>query len=162
MTSRSVLVAAALLSFALPARAQLAPRSVAVEALAAAPVGGAAAPGVAQGVEATTWLDGTLDLVVRVTTGAGARTGDRGAARWWAGTAGLRWSLAPGPVRPQLGLEAGWSVGADGGSRAAVGATAGLEWFLVRDLALRGGAALRGDVGGAWRAEVGVAGALYF
>jgi hypothetical protein len=32
----------------------------------------------------------------------------------------------------------------------------------VRDLALRGGAALRGDLGGRWRAEVGVAGALYF
>lgn len=164
MTTPRALVAAACLACALPASAQLAPRSIALEVLGSAPLArGAPAAHAAQALTATVWLDGAVEVVARVASGTAPRTEDRGAARWYGGTAGLRWSLAPGPVRPQLAVEAGWGEARGGGARLLLGAEVALEWFPRRDVAVRVAGALRTAAaapGG--RGELGVAGVLYF
>ncbi len=140
-----LLLSASLLALAAsPARAQLSPRMIALESGVSArfgPGAGACWPGA---VSAAVWLDGDLDLVLRLEFGTAPRTTDRPADRWLAGTGGLRWSFAPGPLRPQLFVEAGWVRGQRGAAdRLALGAGGGLEWFYARDLSVAVAAAVR-------------------
>jgi hypothetical protein len=155
MTLPRSLVAAALVLAGTPAAAQLSNRSIAVESGLSAPLraGGGAAETFA--LSATAWLDGDLEAVARLARWAGPRTPGRVPdGGGWTGTAGLRLSLLPEPLRPQLWIEAGWArvESPDGGAadRLALGAGAGLEWFVVRDVSV----AMRGAVRGAGAAQV--------
>jgi len=166
MTLPRTIALAVVLLAAAPARAQLANRSIALESSLSAPLraGEGAVGGLA--LVATTWLDGELEALARLAFGAGARTRDRAAAgEAWTGTAGVRLSLAPGPLRPQVALEVGWrrTVAPGGGTQGAavLGAGIGLEWFPARDLSL----ALRGGVrgaGGGPELDASLAAAAYF
>jgi hypothetical protein len=152
MALSRVLLAAALAAAAPRAGAQLSNRSIAVESGLSAPLGTRAPAGEAFALAATAWLDGDLEAVARVARWAAARTAGRdpddGAARGgWVGTAGLRLSLLPDPLRPQLWVEAGWArlEGPDGPRDLfALGAGAGLEWFAARDLAVAARCTIRG------------------
>lgn len=147
-----------------PARAQLAPRSIALEAGLSAPAGGGPGADLPAALAASFWLDGDLDAVFRLAGGSAPRTDGRAADRWWAGTVGLRWSLAPGPVRPQLFAELGWARTAGAGAdRAVAGGGAALEWFAVRDVALGAAVAVRqGRAGTGPRVDASLSLALYF
>jgi hypothetical protein len=165
MTPSRTLLAGIALVAAFPAAAQLSNRSIALESAVSAPfrAGEGFLGGV--GLAATAWLDGDLEAVARVAWAAGARTGDRAAAaEAWTGTAGLRLSLLPEPLRPQLSLEAGWRR-IDGPTGSAgqlvLGAGAGLEWFPARDLSLAVRCALRGG-SFAPELEASLAAAVYF
>ena len=151
MTVARIVVAVALAAAAAPAAAQLSNRSIAVESGLSAPLRGNAPAAAALALSATTWLDGDLEAIARVSLRAGPRTDDHGAdgwsGSWWSGTAGLRLSLLPEPLRPQLSLEIGWArvERASGPSdRLALGAGVGLEWFPARDVAVSARCALRG------------------
>ena len=124
------------------ARAQLAPRSLALElgfsddSVAAL---GSRAP---VGLVASWWLGGELDATVRFTWTSAARTEDRAADGAYETGLGLRYRLARwGSLRPHLALElagiavvpgAGWS----GVTGLRLGAGAGVEAFLGRDVFL--------------------------
>lgn len=157
-------LAAVVLSAAHPALAQVSPRSISVESGVSAPMGRGAGAHAPIALCAALWLEGDVDVVLRLATGAAPRTPSAGEVEWFAGTAGLRWSLAPGPLRPQLFAELGWAQ-AGGGDRArpVVGAGAALEWFLARDVALGVSAALRRAPDGAgWRLDATAGLAAYF
>lgn len=160
MTLARCFLAAALAALALPAPAQLSNRSISLEAGVSAPLDAAGGAGEAFALVATAWLDGDLEAVARVARWAAPRTSGRAAyGAGWSGTAGLRLSLLPEPLRPQLWIEAGWAgVEAWDGARSllALGAGLGLEWFVVRDVSLAARCALRGA--GAARAVDVVAG----
>jgi hypothetical protein len=153
----TLVLAAAVVLIPGPALAQLSTRSIAVES-GASVVGGARHGALA--LAATTWLDGDLDAVVRLAHGSAPGPEDR-AADTVSGTLGLRLSLSPDPIRPQLCAEIGWArIRRDRGweDRAVAGLVAGIEAFPVRDLsiALRAGARVAGsDV--ALEATLGVA-----
>jgi hypothetical protein len=164
MRALHVLVASVLLSIAPPAVAQLRNRSISVESGVSAPLSVAARVDPALALAATTWLDGSTEAVFRVALGSAAETAGRAPAAALSGTAGLRVSLLPEPLRPQLGLELGWArvrgrAGAE--DRLVLGATAGLEWFPARDLSVTARAALRG-AGPALSLELLLALAAYF
>ncbi len=165
MTLHRTIALALVLSGAAPARAQLANRSIALESGLSTPLraGEAAAGGLA--LVATTWLDGELEAVARVAWGTGARTRDRApAGEAFTGTAGVRLSLAPEPLRPQASLEVGWRrTEAPGGAQwtLALGAGLGLEWFAARDLSLALRCAVRG-AGGGPELEASLSAAAYF
>jgi hypothetical protein len=165
MTLHRTLVAAVALAAAAPAAAQLSNRSIALESGISTPLH--AGEGVVGGLAlvATTWLDGDLEAVARLAFGAGARTADRAAAGdAWTGTAGVRLSLAPEPLRPQVTLEVGWRrwISPDGATGAfALGGGLGLEWFAARDLSLALRCAMRG-AGGAPELEASIGAAVYF
>lgn len=165
MTLARLLVAAAVAASAARTPAQLSNRSIALEAGVSAPVGGGAAAPEAFAVTATAWLDGDLEAVARVGRWAAARTEGRGAdGGGWAGTAGLRLSAGPEPLRPQVWIEAGWArvLGRTGlADRLVLGAGAGLEWFVARDVSVAARGALRG-AGAARRLEVVAGLAAYF
>ncbi len=170
MTLARAILAAALAAAAAPAGAQLSNRSIAVESGLSAPLGGGGSAAPAFAVAATAWLDGELEALARVAFWAGSRTTGRATdaeadgGGGWAGTAGLRLSLLPEPLRPQLSVELGWArlEGPAGrADRLAVGAAAGLEWFPVRDVSLAGRCAVRG-AGAATSVEVLVGAAAYF
>jgi hypothetical protein len=158
-------VLASLLSAAVPAAAQLRNHSVSVESGLSSPLAGRGGARPTYALAATAWLDGSLEAVARVAVASGAETAGRGAARGMlAGTAGLRISLLPDPLRPQLGVELGWArlEGAEGTTdRLALGAVAGLEWFPARDVSVAARAALRGAAS-AMSAELLVGLAAYF
>lgn len=145
MTVLRAALALAAVAVAAPAAAQLSNRSIALESGLSTGIGPGGAPRPAFAIAATGWLDGPVEAVARVRYGSAERTGGRGADAIFAGTLGLRASLLPDPLRPQLGIEVGWSrrVGADGtvADRLAAAALLGLEWFPARDVAvaLRGG-----------------------
>ncbi|HEX9243339.1 MAG TPA: hypothetical protein VF875_12935 [Anaeromyxobacter sp.] len=165
MTLHRIAAAALALAAASPAAAQLSNRSIALESGISTPF--RAGEGVMGGLAlvATTWLDGDLEGVARVAFGAGARTDGRASAGdAWTGTAGVRLSLAPEPLRPQVSLELGWRrwAGPDGVTGAlALGAGLGLEWFVARDLSLALRCAVRG-AGGTPELEVSLGAAAYF
>lgn len=165
MTFARILVAAALFATARPAAAQLSNRSIALETGVSAPLRAGAPAAEAFALSATAWLDGELDAVARLARWAGARTPGRAPdPGGWAGTAGLRLSLLPEPLRPQLWIEAGWArLDAPDGpaDRLALGAGAGLEWFPARDVSVAGRCAVRG-AGAAQTLEVVAALAAYF
>jgi hypothetical protein len=148
MSLARIVLTAAVAAAATPAAAQLSNRSVSFEAGLSAPArrGGGAAEVV--GVAATAWLDGDLEAVARVAWWSAPRTPDRAAdGAGWLGTAGLRVSLLPDPLRPQLWIEAGWArqdTQQGPRDRLALGAGAGLEWFAVRDVSVAVRCALRG------------------
>lgn len=148
MSLSRILLAAAVTAAATPAAAQLSNRSISAEAGPSAPArrGGGAAEAV--GVAATAWLDGDLEAVARVAWWSAPRTPDRAAdGGAWLGTAGLRVSLLPEPLRPQLWIEAGWArreTQLGPRDHLALGAGAGLEWFAVRDVSVAVRCALRG------------------
>jgi hypothetical protein len=157
-------VAAALLAVASPAGAQLQNRSLALESGISAPLSPAAAGHAAVALAATAWLEGSLDLTARVAFAAAAQTPGRAPVTTACGTAGLRASLLPDPLRPQLGLELGWARVAHAAAtedRLAFAATAGLEWFPRRDLSFAARTALRG-AGGALSLELTLGAAAYF
>ena len=168
-----VLVTAALAAAAPRAAAQLSNRSIAVETGLSAPLGARAHAAEALALAATAWLDGDLEAVARIARWAEARTAGRAAdveadadagRGGWLGTAGLRLSLLPDPLRPQLWIEAGWArlLRPDGGAdRLALGAGAGLEWFAGRDLSVSARCAIRG-AGRSPRLDVVVGLAAYF
>lgn len=164
MTLARTAAAALLLLGAVPAAAQLSNRSISVETGLLAPAWGGGPPAAAFALVATGWLDGEVEALARIARWAGPRTPGRAPDAGWAGTAGLRLSLLPEPLRPQLALELGWARvdGPDGvADRLAAGASAGLEWFLARDVSIAARCAVRG-AGGDPSLEVGVAAAAYF
>lgn len=165
MTLARILLAAALAAPAVPARAQLSNRSISVETGLSAALDAPGGTREAFALAATAWLDGELEAVARVVRWAAPRTEGRAPdGGGWAGTAGLRLSLAPAPLRPQLWIEAGWAQveGPEGeASRLALGAGAGLEWFVVRDVSIAARCALRG-AGSARAVDVLAGLAAYF
>ncbi|HEX9306176.1 MAG TPA: hypothetical protein VF894_01720 [Anaeromyxobacter sp.] len=164
MRTPRVLLAAAVLAAASPAAAQLSNRSIAVESGLSAPIDGERGPSAALALAATAWLDADLEAVARVAFGAAPETGGRGLDGAVTGTAGLRLSLLPEPLRPQVSLELGWArVDRPSGTadRLAFGAVVGIEWFPARDLSASARAALRG-VGGSLSTELVLGLAAYF
>jgi hypothetical protein len=140
MTLVRAAVALAAAVTAAPAAAQLSNRSIALESGLSTAVGPGGPAFAAFALAVTAWIEGPVEAVARVRYGAGERTSGRGADAIFAGTVGLRGSLLPDPLRPQLGLEVGWSrrVAADGtvADRPAAAASAGLEWFPARDVSV--------------------------
>jgi hypothetical protein len=165
MTLLRPLLVAALACAAFPAGAQLSNRSISVESGASAVLGAGGPAGATVAVGATVWLDGDLEALARVGWWAGPRPQGRlSDALDLCGTAGLRLSLSPEPLRPQVSAEVGWArlSGPSGaGDRLALGAGVGLEWFAARDvsLAIRGAVRSAGPVASA---ELLVAAAGYF
>jgi post-segregation antitoxin (ccd killing protein) len=173
MTLCRVVAAVLLAAASARASAQLSNRSIAVEAGVSAPASAGAPSAEVLAVAATAWLDGELEAVARLARWAEARTPGRAAdgdpaddagRGGWIGTAGLRLSLLPEPLRPQLWIEAGWArlERPEGpADRLALGAGAGLEWFVARDLSVAARCAVRGA--GRWRRLDAVVGlAAYF
>jgi hypothetical protein len=147
MRASTTLAAAVLLAVATPAAAQVRNRSVSVESGVSAPLSRLGAGGGTFALGATSWLEGAVDATARVAFSAAPRTGGRASAPSASGTAGVRLSLLPDPLRPQLGLELGWArvAGPAGGEdRVAFAVAAGLEWFPARDLSITTRAALHG------------------
>lgn len=97
------------------------------------------------------WLEGEVDLVTRVATGAAPRTPGRATAAEVTPSVGLEWGPDLGPWGPSLALAAGLRLGAQAGARACGRLEAGLLRALGRDLA--GGVLL----GLAWTEGEGVA-----
>ena len=97
------------------------------------------------------WLEGEVDLVARVASGAAPRTPGRAAAAEVTPSLGLAWAPDLGPWGPSLALAAGLRLGARSGARACAGLEAGLVRSLGPDLA----AGL--VVGGAWTEGEGAA-----
>jgi len=160
MRALHLLAALTLLAAASPAAAQLANRSISVESGVSLPLAARSAAGPVFGLASTVWLDGEVEAVFRLGFGADAHTGGRAPASALAGTAGLRLSLLPDPVRPQLGIELGWAWDGEA-SRVAYGVGAGLEWFPARDLSMAARVSLRG-VGAALSTELALAATAYF
>ncbi len=165
MTFLRLLVVAASLAAAAPAAAQLSNRSIAVESGLSAGLGAREGLRGAVALTATAWLDGDLEAIARVSFSSGPETPGRpAAAAAYCGTAGLRLSLLPGPLRPQASLEVGWARG-EGPTgpvdRLALGAGVGLEWFAARDLSIAARGTLRG-FGGAPSFELVLGAAAYF
>jgi hypothetical protein len=164
MRAPTVLAAALLLAAAPRASAQLRNRSIAVESGLSAPLSSDGSGRAAFALAATAWLEGAVEATARVAFAAAAEPSDRAPVTTACGTAGVRVSLLPDPLRPQLGLELGWArVAGPAGAedRLAFGAAAGLEWFPARDLSLAARGALRG-AGGALSIELTVGAAAYF
>ena len=113
---------------------------------------------------ATAWLEGDREAIARVAFVSAPQTAGRGPDRGVTGTAGLRLSLSPAPLRAQVGLELGWARAATAAGpvdRLAFGADVGVEWFPARDLSASARAALRG-VPGALSTELVLGLAVYF
>jgi hypothetical protein len=165
MTLARILLAVAVAASAARAEGQLSNRSISVETGVSAPLDGGGGAAEAFALAATAWLDGELEALARVSRWAAPRTAGRGPdGGGWAGTAGLRLSLLPEPLRPQVWIEAGWArlASPEGGrSRVALGAGAGLEWFVVRDVSVAARCALRG-AGAARAVDVVAALTAYF
>jgi hypothetical protein len=164
MRTPHLLAAAVLVAFAFPAAAQLRNHSIAVETGLTAPLDGPGGEHAAFALAATTWLEGSAEVFARVAYGAAPQPEGRAPAGLVAGTAGIRVSLLPDPLRPQLGLELGWARWSGDGrteDRLAFGASAGLEWFPARDLSVAARGALRG-FGAGLSLELVLAAAAYF
>ncbi len=163
---RSLLAAAALLS-ATPsvATAQLANRSISLESGVSTALGTPGPAVAAFAISASRWLEGLgrgdLDGVLRVSYASAPRTTGRGPAGAVVATAGLRLSLRPAPLRPQLLADLGWARLRDASSRLAFGLGAALEWFPVPDVSVSARAGLRG-AGTAMAGEGVLAFAAYF
>ncbi|GEJ58285.1 hypothetical protein [Anaeromyxobacter diazotrophicus] len=138
------LPALALVAACLPAlaRAQLAPRSLALElgfSSDSAPALGSRAP---VGLVASWWLAGELDATARASWASAARTDGRAADGAYEAGAGLRYRLARwGSLRPHLAAEVaavgvlpGSGFSAETGVR--LGGGVGLEAFLGREVFL--------------------------
>lgn len=162
-----LLVAVAVsLASASPAAAQLSNRSISLESGLAVPLGEGGAAAVPVALAATTWLEGPLDAVARLSFGVAGEPSGRAAAHRLEGTAGLRWSFGSDAVRPHVQLELGWArsaapdgAGADG---LVAAAGAGLEWFARRDVALCARASARHLAAEPARLELLLAAARYF
>jgi hypothetical protein len=165
MTPSRALLAVALALGAEPAMAQLSNLSIAVESGLSTPFRAGEPPSAAFALAATAWLDGELEALARVAARAGPRTGGRGAdGGLWSGTAGLRLSLLPEPLRPQVSVEVGWAradAPGEPAGRLALGATLGVEWFAVRDVAVAARCGVRA-AGRAAAFEAVVGAASYF
>ena len=164
MPSARALLVAAVTTFAAPATAQLGTRSIALESGASLDAEGGRGAGATFAVATTTWLDGPADALLRVGVSSAPQTPGRPPARTISGTVGLRLSLLPDPLRPQLTLEVGWArrwrEGAEE-DRLALAAGAGVEWFPARDLSVSSRATLRW-VGPSAGAELLLAATAYF
>lgn len=135
---------AVLLAVPAPASAQLSNASIGVETGGSSPLTGSGPPAGRVALAATRWLEGDLDLVARVAWADARETSGRAAASL-AGTLGLRWSILPDPIRPQVELDVGWThrLGPDPRDGLAAALAIGVEWFFAPDLSL----ALRGGIG---------------
>jgi hypothetical protein len=139
---RSLLVTLLLALAPLPAAAQLAPRSLALELAFRRDSSPALGSRVPLSLVATWWLVGDLDATARAGWAFAPRTGDRGADGSFEAGLGLRQGLARwGPVRPELVADAAFVQvtrsalsGVAAGLRLGLGA--GLTAFLARDLSL--------------------------
>jgi hypothetical protein len=152
-----------LLALATPARAQLSNASIGLEAGVSAPRATSDAARARLALTAGRWLDGDVEAIARIAWASAPETPGRGTAAL-AGTVGLRWSLLPDPLRPQLELELGWArrLGADPADGVALGVSIGAEWFLARDLSIALRAALRRGPGAEVRGEGTLGAAAYF
>ncbi|HET9553715.1 MAG TPA: hypothetical protein VFP50_12170, partial [Anaeromyxobacteraceae bacterium] len=90
------------------------------------------------------------------------RTSVRAASLATAPSAGLRWAPDAGEWRPTAGLEVGARWAPDGGAAMTGGLRAGLEWLVMRDVALAGGVGLRWTAGEGAAAEAALGLTLYF
>ncbi len=147
-----------------PAAAQLSTRAIALETGISAPALGRGGAFGMLALSASTWLDGEVEAVARLSFGSGQETDGRGAASLLSGTLGLRLTLAPDPLRPQIQADVGWMRADARGQpedRLAIGVSAGLEWFPERNLSLAARVALRGPPADL-RAEASLAAAAYF
>lgn len=162
--ARNLLVTVVVVAAA-PAAAQLSNRSISAEAGVSVPARRGSGSAETIALAATAWLDGELEAVARVAWWNAPRTADRAAdGGGWVGTAGLRMSLLPDPLRPQLWVEAGWlrrETPLGPRDRIALGAGAGLEWFAVRDISLAVRCTIRG-AGTDQRVDVAAGFAAYF
>ncbi len=157
-------IAAALVLAASPAAAQLSNHSIAFEAGLSARHGSLHDVDTGLAVSASRWMEGDVEAVARVAFASAAETDGRATASAVSGTLGLRLSLLPDPVRPQLDAELGWSrVFGPGAAEdhVALGIGAGVEWFPARDTSIALRAALRGRPAAAV-AEATLAAAIYF
>jgi hypothetical protein len=161
MRTAFVVASVLVLSTAAPARAQDAALGLSVESGVSAPLGAGAAVHVPFALSAIVWLEGEVDGVLRLATGAAATTAGRAADLWTTGTVGLRWSLGVGGVRPLFFGEVGWAVGDGGGDRLAAGLGAGVQVLATRELALEAACALRLAAGGL-RLEPTLGATVYF
>lgn len=164
MPTIRALYAAAVMTLAAPAAAQLGTRSIALESGASLDTDGGSRPGATIALSTTTWLEGPAEAVLRVGVASAPETPGRAPARTLSGTVGVRLSLLPDPLRPQLTLEIGWARLRREGveeDRLAFAAGAGLEWFPARDLALAPRATLRW-AGSSAAAELSLAATVYF
>lgn len=136
MRTHRLLLAAVGLAAAAPARGQLSNHAIALESGISSGFAAGAAPAVPVAIAASRWLEGDVDAVARVAFGAARETAGRGAAAFARWTAGLRWSPGCGRARPQLHLEAGAATSRGAAPRWTAGAAAGVEAFVLRDVAL--------------------------
>jgi hypothetical protein len=137
---------------------------VAVESGLSAPLSSEGGEHAAFALAASAWLEGPLEATARVAFATAAETPGRAPVTTASGTAGLRVSLLPDPLRPQLGLELGWArVAGPAGpeDRLAFAAAAGLEWFPARDVSIAARGALRG-AGDTLSIELMLGAAAYF
>lgn len=138
---RSLTLAALLTLAPGAARAQLAPRSIALElgfTRESAPALGDRAP---LALAASWWIADELDLTARAAFGFAARTEGRAAGALYEAEFGLRRTFGAGPVRPFAAIDAAFLQASTGqpfaweqGLRLA--ASAGLEVFPARDLSV--------------------------
>lgn len=164
MPTARLLSAALLLALATPAAAQLANRAIAVETGISTSLSGDAGTEPVVALLASTWLEGPVEAIARLELASAPRTAGRPQAARLAGTVGLRISLLPDPVRPQLGLELGWARTERSGVAEhdlAIAVGAGVEWFPERNLSVALRAGLR-RAGAPMGAEVLVGAAAYF
>ncbi len=157
-------IAAALVLAASPAGAQLSNHAIAFETIASAPLGALREIDGGIAVSASRWIEGDVEATARVAFASVAGTDGRGSASAVSGTVGLRLSLLPDPVRPQLQAELGWMrIVARGAAEdhVALGIGAGVEWFPARDASIAVRLALRGRPA-APAIEAAIAAAVYF
>ncbi len=159
----AVAVVAALLLAAAPARAQLSNWSIAAESAASTAIGHAGTPRIPVILAATRWLEGDVDATFQLAFGSAPAPGGR-AADGVRASLGLRWSLLPDPMRPQLSADLGLRRAWDGSAlQASLAAAAAIELFVARDVALAARVAARVPLGaGLVEVELTAGAATYF
>lgn len=155
MRTVALAVIALLAAHPLPARAQRANRSISLESGLSTPLDFGRPPALGVALGASWWFEGDAHGTARlVWTDARETTG-----RAVAGAVGLAWAPGPGRLRPRLLGELGWALRRRRAlveGAVSLGAGAGLEWFVRRDVAVTVEAALRRAHGTAVELSAGV------
>ncbi|MFL5263058.1 MAG: hypothetical protein ACJ79R_11640 [Anaeromyxobacteraceae bacterium] len=156
---RTFALAAFLLLPAL-ARAQSAPRSIALQSGAAVQSGGSAALVTPIALRAAWWIAERVDVTARVGWAFAARTEGRGADLVLEAGGGLRLALSERALRPfaladvsAVQVLAPEALGSEAGARLRTGG--GIDWFFAPDLALGAEAMVGGTVLLSGRATLG-------
>jgi hypothetical protein len=151
---------AAFLLLPVVARAQSAPRSIALESGASLQSGGFAALVTPVALRASWWIADRVDLTARVGWAFAPRTEGRGADLVLEAGGGLRFSLADRALRPfvladvaAVQIFAPEALGSEAGARLRTGG--GIDWFFARDLALGAAALVGGTALLSGRATIG-------